>query len=86
MSQERIEAAAKAYMDNAGDCTYRDAFRLSLEAADAVMFSDEAIKGVAELLAAIKFPEKEWGELKTSTTEYLVECAWTIVAALKGDA
>jgi hypothetical protein len=45
---ERVEAAAKAYFENAGDCTYRDAFRLTLAAADEVMFSEAAIERAAK--------------------------------------
>jgi hypothetical protein len=47
----RVEAAAKAYFENAGDCTYRDAFRLTLAAADAVMFSEAAIERAAKAVA-----------------------------------
>ena len=95
---ERVDAAAKALLANNrpthpnwdewtedGHERWREQVYPILDAADAVMFSEEAVEWVTQYLAVMKFPKKEWGDLKTSTTEYLRECARAIIAALKED-
>ena len=86
---KRLDAAANAlayapaYRDGTNGEYWRSKARAILAAADAVTFSDQAVHRVAVYLGAIKFPGSEWGELKTSTTDTLLECARVLVDDLK---
>ena len=60
---------------------------LALAAADAVMFSDEAIERAAKALALPLYgcPEEYWDDLGEREKGHLKGYAHMVVAALKGD-
>lgn len=62
----RLEAAILA-ASTADDTSPQGVITAALAAADSVMFSDDRIEYLALLIAAIKFPEQEWGELNEHT-------------------
>ena len=96
MSQERIEAAAvtlcEQLWENAHERQKEDALEEAAEAlaaADAVMFSDEAIERAAVALWNHDFPSspiENVAELLKWTRGRRLEQARIVVAALKGDA
>ena len=82
MSQERIVAAAKAIakQDRTELNTYRDQAEAALTAADAVMFSDEAIERAARAMLDAMYDDKT---LRVDDGDRGI--IRDVVAALKGE-
>lgn len=65
----------------------QDATRAALAAADAVMFSDEAVERAAEALymTGPAAKEKHWEDIGRQRQDYFKRRARAVIAALKGD-
>jgi len=84
---ERLEAVAKSLADEDGWTSYSDATK-ALAAADAVMFSDEAVERAAKVIyqAAAKFAyeNESWDKVDPEAKEVWIQDARNVIEALKG--
>lgn len=79
---KRLNAVAKAIADQNGWASYSDAQK-ALNAADAVMFSDEAVERAAQSLGNLYEP---WEASSSQMRETWRSDVRAVIAALKGDA
>ena len=95
---EAVEAAARVHFERNGGrwdewsadekSSETDDMQAALAAADAVMFSDEAIERAAEALymTSSGSSEKHWDDIGRLRQEYFRSRVRAVVTALKGDA
>ena len=88
MTQERIEAAAKAFEHALPYLTYHKAAEEALTAADEVMFSDEAVESAAKNswnMLGIRDGGRPWDELTEPLQQMWTANVRIVAAALRGD-
>lgn len=90
MNQERIEAAYKAISALDGDSrpwlSVREGAEVAIAAADAVMFSEEAVERMARHLTMLRYSDGDCTPRETADgTDLDLHRARLIIAALKGD-
>ena len=89
----RVEAAVSAVQNETYGAEYaRDLAEIALAAADAVMFSDEAVERAAEALYNVRLHDaharlvtKTWAELDEEQKPFFRNDVRAVISALKGD-
>lgn len=95
MFEKRCEAAAKAQYEKLLNQVWEEetlenrvqwieSMRSALNAADAFMVEHKSMGFTAELLASMKFPNKDWDDLHEDTKKLFYSSAETITKATQG--